>query len=237
MYTRCPECDSVHALSASLLAGAGGRVRCANCRRSFDARTALFDEWPEQSSKPATFNAHGQAPVVGSILAPPPTETLKDEPLTGRNTRLVWIAALTLLIPLTMANLAWVMRDDLARTESFGPLMERLGWAPANEGAGQADAIHLVSRDLHPHPQLAGLLVLSATFVSLAEEAIPYPDIELTLSDPGNVPLARRRFTPREYLPREISPSELLKPGVHVPILIEFGDPGRNATGFEIRFR
>jgi hypothetical protein len=49
--------------------------------------------------------------------------------------------------------------------------------------------------------------------------------------------VARRRFGVDEYLPGRGARGDLFRPGVHVPVLLEFSNPGDQAVGFEIRFR
>ena len=63
----------------------------------------------------------------------------------------------------------------------------------------------LVARDLHAHPTRPGVLVLSATFVNLADRAQPYPVVAVTLLDPDNAPLVARAFDPDEYLAGDAS--------------------------------
>ena len=75
-----------------------------------------------------------------------------------------------------------------------------------------------------------------ATFVNHAERAQSWPELELTLLDLGGKPVARRGFTVAEYLPGRGSDTDLLRPRVHVPVLLEFANPGEQAVGFEIQF-
>lgn len=242
MYTRCPQCQAVHPLSAATLAHASGRVRCANCNEVFSALTSLFDDRPRSGQAAPENNVSSIEPVLGSINLPPPSDLPEAEPYPRprvRRNRWIWGTALALLILVTLTNLAWTFRTGLIDHPGVRKALVRAGWLEAQPDTPYRDVskIHLVSRDMHQHPTLAGMLALSATFVSRAEQAQPYPAIELTLTDAGNNAVARRAFKPAEYLPGGIIPPAGLTPGVHVPVLLEFADPGSTVTGFSLEFR
>lgn len=148
-----------------------------------------------------------------------------------------WWVILPLLVALTLANLTWTFRGPLA-TQFPQVHLKRPGSAshPPAQPSLQARDIRLLSRDLYAHPDRVGILVLSATFVSKLPEAVPWPLLELELFDASNRPLALRRFQAAEYLGSPPGPGKLLEPGAHVPVSLEFVDPGDRATGFELHF-
>ncbi|MGA9572565.1 MAG: DUF3426 domain-containing protein, partial [Lysobacterales bacterium] len=96
--------------------------------------------------------------------------------------------------------------------------------------------IQLVSRDMHTHPTRSGILVLSLTFVNLAPRNQAFPELEVTLTDAANQPVAQRRLQPAEYLRPGADTRTGLAADVYLPVLLELGDPGDQAVGFEIRF-
>jgi len=173
---------------------------------------------------------------AGTDAAPSPslTDAASADADSGRA---AWITVFALLALITVFNLAWTFRQPLLENDAVQVVLTAVGLVeprPA-EPFHDTSMIHLVSRDLHDHPAREGLLVLSATFVNRADQPQAYPDIRLTLSDDANEPLASRTFTPADYLPGG-APSELLAPMVHVPVLLEFVDPGNRAVGFELKF-
>lgn len=243
MFTRCPECSSVHELNASLLAHASGAVRCGQCDCTFNALSYLFDHWPDSDSRPSR---PGAGP---GLLGPAPGETGLQQDAsetsattadTGRERpayRAAWMTGFVLLVVITVANLGWTFREPLLENPVIRDSLARMGAleeVPA-EPYRDPSVIHLVSRDMHSHPTREGLLVLSAVFVSRAEQSQAYPVITLTLTDAANQPLARRTFPPEDYLPGG-HPVLDLAPQVHVPILLEFVDPGERAVGFQLDF-
>jgi len=89
---------------------------------------------------------------------------------------------------------------------------------------------------MHTHPTHSGILVLSLTFVNLAQSNQAFPDLEVTLLDITNQPVARRRLQPDDYLRPGVDTETGLAADVYLPVLLELGDPGEQAVGFEIRF-
>lgn len=247
MFTRCPNCRTVHALNASLIAYAGGRARCGTCKQKMNALAHLFDDWPA-SDTPAPASDRQAAPPLLGVEDESAETVTKTEPLpagtvriekTGGLTRSTWVAMLAVLLLITTANLAWTFREPLLANPQFFSVLTRLGLVDPKAVTPYRDTrkLHLVSRDMHRHPARTGMLALSITFVNRAERAQPYPGIELILRDTANQPLARRVFSPAEYLPVSPAAAGDLAPNIHVPVLLEFADPGVTATGFEINFQ
>jgi len=238
MYTRCPECESTHVLNAASLAHSRGSVRCGHCGRKFDALETLFDEWPAVGATPPPAGARYRPPVLGNrqdLVVPfGPATVHYGSTRPGK----AWLLLAFVLTAVTLANLAWMYRTELtaqpeirAALRDFG--LEREALEPPFRDPTQ---LQVISRDLHSHPTRAGLLVLSATFVNRAERAQAWPELELTLLDPAGRTVAARRFSVDEYLPGKGEPPPLLGPEVHVPVLLEFVNPGELATGFTIAF-
>lgn len=156
-----------------------------------------------------------------------------------RGARAIWIIIFAVLLVFTAANLAWTFRESLPRDSVIRKILPGAGVqeTPLSGPFRDLQALHLVSRDMHRHPQRAGMLALSIVFVNRAREAQPYPSIEVTLTGAANQPLARRIFTPEEYMQGSTLSAEGLPPDVHVPVLLEFTDPDGGAVGYELNFR
>ena len=242
MFTRCPQCKTVHKLQSAQLSHAHGLVKCGQCGRSFSALNFLYDEWPAGAAYRPGKGARRGTPVLGGEQR---IDTRQDDPgheEPARNgrwmKRLAWPLATILLALLTAANVAWTFRDSLAENPVVSPWLERVGWLQ-QEPRGLLKAsqqLQLVSHDMHSHPTRAGILVLSMTIVNLAAHPQVYPVLEVTLLDEVNQPVARRRLQPADYLRVDADVDAGLAPEVYLPILLEFADPGMRAVGFEIRF-
>jgi len=262
MYTRCPQCKAVHLLKAGNLAQARGLVQCGPCGRTFSALSFLYDEWPEgepyrpESGPGTTLPVLEPAPVADDKAVQSPTEAepagaetgaepagpapeadpVEPKPADGR--RLAWVAATVLLALATVANAAWTFREPLLNNSRIGAWFSQPDEAQVDEHGLLKDPgqIQLVSRDMHTHPTRSGILVLSLTFVNLASRNQEYPELEVTLTDASNQPVARRRLQPAEYLRPGADIEAGLTADVYLPVLLELGDPGEQAVGFEIQF-
>ena len=149
-----------------------------------------------------------------------------------------WRLATVLLVLVTMANVLWTFRHPLLETSTIKTWKKQPGWSQ-NDGYGllkQPQQIQLVSRDIHTHPTRSGILVLSLTFVNLAQQAQVFPELEVTLLDATSQAIARRRLQPADYLRAGVDIEAGLASEVYLPVLLELGDPGKQAVGFEIRF-
>jgi predicted Zn finger-like uncharacterized protein len=242
MFTRCPQCKTVHRLQAAQLSHAHGLVKCGQCGRSFSALNFLFDEWPAGEAYRPEKGARQGTPILGGEQR---VDTRQDAAGTETGAinrrwtvRLAWALATFVLLLLTAANVGWTFRDSLAAHPDIGPWLERAGWLqhPPPGVLSAPQQLRLVSHDMHSHPTRAGILVLSMTIVNLAAESQVYPVLEVTLLDAVNQPVARRRLQPSDYLRPDADVGAGLAPEVYLPVLLEFADPGMRAVGFEIRF-
>jgi predicted Zn finger-like uncharacterized protein len=239
VYTRCPECLSAHVVNAELLAHSRGSVRCGRCNRKFDALEQLFDEWPTPEATPPPAGARYRPPVLGNkedLNAPFGPAYIRHR--GGSKRQGLWRVLLLVLAVVTVVNVAWVFRDWFGQLTVTRFVMSELG-SPAsgqNQAINEPEQIHLVSRDLHVHPTRPGVLVLSATFVNGSDHAQNWPSLDLTLLDINGKGIARRSFSVEDYMPGRGVTGDLLGPKVHVPVLLEFANPGDRAVGFDIRF-
>ena len=244
MFTRCPQCKTVHPITAASLSHSRGLVQCGLCGRSFSALSFLFDEWP-------AGQAHG--PAKGANVVPPvlvldaktaaankeeAAENKKHDEQVNKPGHMAWRLATALLILLTIANISWTFRGPLMENSRISTLVNQVDSSEIEqEGLLKAPKkIQLVSRDMHTHPTRSGILVLSLTFVNLAPDIQEYPDLEITLMDTASQPVARRRLLPRDYLRSGADISAGIATDVYLPVLLELGDPGEQAVGFEIQF-
>jgi len=244
MFTRCPHCKTVHPLTAALISHSRGLVQCGQCGRSFSALSAIFDHWPSGQAYGPAKGPNTSPPVIGSeakssgIGQNSAAASNEADDVLHKPGRLAWGLATALLVLLTIANVAWTFRGPLLENPRISTWMNQvLDLKPEPEGLLIDPArIQLVSRDMHTHPTRSGILVLSLTFVNLAQRSQEFPEMEITLLDSTNQPVARRRFQPMDYLRTGTDTKAGLAADVYLPVLLELGDPGAQAVGFEIQF-
>lgn len=244
MFTRCPQCKTVHALTAASISHARGLVQCGQCSRTFSALSFLFDEWPAgEAHRPAT-GPNTALPVLGpaskadaeSKKAPPDND--EPDPSKAKPGQQAWALATAALVILTIANIGWTFRQPLLDQPQINTWLKQAGWLQVEQQGllNEPHQIQLVSRDMHTHPTRSGILVLSLTFVNLAQRNQVFPELEITLMDAANQAVAQRRLQPEEYLRAGADTQTGLATDVYLPVLLELGDPGERAVGFEIQF-
>lgn len=242
MFTRCPQCKTVHPLSAAVISHARGLVQCGQCKRTFSALSFLFDEWPAGEAHRPAIGPDTAVPVlemVGKSIAKPASREDEPDPEVNRHWRLAWTLATVLLVFLTITNIVWTFHEPLLDSPRVQTWLKQAGWLQAEKPEGllkDPGQIQLVSRDMHTHPTRSGILVLSLTFVNLATRDQEFPVLEVTLMDAANQPVAQRRLQPSDYLRPGAHSQSGLAPDVFLPVLLELGDPGEQAVGFEIHF-
>lgn len=242
MYTRCPQCKTVHPLSAALVSSARGLVKCGQCHHVFNALNFLSDDWPSGRGYDPEPGANTVPPVLGPAKKPADNSNAALPSIdmlaaTGKR-RVVWGLAAVLLLVLTVVHSTWTFREPLMGIPVVNNWLKQSGWLQVEQDGLLKDPqqMQLVSRDMHTHPTRSGILVLSLTFVNLAQRSQVYPDLQLTLLDAANQSIARRRLAPADYLRPGAQIQSGLATEVYLPVLLEFGDPGEQAVGFEIQF-
>lgn len=244
MFTRCPQCKTVHPLAAAQLSQARGLVQCGPCGRTFSALSFLFDDWPSGEARRPATGPGTTLPILeqsggkDGTVAEVPAGAMEPDPSATGTSRLVWGVATALLVLVTMANVVWTFREPLLDNPRISAWIKLADGQQAEDQGLLKDPqqIQLVSRDMHTHPTRSGILVLSLTLVNLAPRSQVYPELEVTLTDAASQPVAQRRLQPAEYLRPGADTGAGLRADVYLPILLELGDPGEQAVGFEIRF-
>jgi predicted Zn finger-like uncharacterized protein len=201
----------------------------------------IEEAWFDPATPSATPRATAKHERIEPALA---DEPLYDEPLIaepaqrGRATaarRWPLTAGSAALALLLIVQLVHYNRDALATTDVAGgpikALYARLGhpvephWDLGAYDVKQWGA----ATDSAP-----GALRLRASVLNRAARAQPYPLLRVTLEDRFGAKVARREFTPAEYLPGHVAPQVLLAPGARADADLSLADPGSQAVGFEL---
>jgi predicted Zn finger-like uncharacterized protein len=244
MYTRCPQCKTVHPLTTLLISHSRGLVQCGQCSCTFNVLDFLFDDWPSGRAHGSVNNPDIAPPVLGATKEAAGSASIMsartDAPADTNQqpSRFTWRQAIVLLVLVTTVNAVWTFREPLLEIPLVSAGLEKVGWLTADQNGLLKDPqqIQLVSRDMHMHPTRTGVLVLSLTIINLAPRSQVFPDLEVTLLDADSEPVAQRRLQPADYLRPDTDIRAGLAADVYLPVLLELGDPGQQAVGFEIRF-
>jgi len=264
MYTQCPGCLSLYALSMEALIEGRGRACCGSCRTEFDVLASLSAHLPQPPDTMLTRHLPGDVPTLSHLAGKPkssqrdlftvvpvaesdPLESeqaapvfaakrIKRTPLRGSGR--LWRRANLLLALALMAQLAFATRHHWLASPQVRPYLdaacERLGCRLP--ARRDVTQIALVARDVRPHPSEAGALVISATMLNRANFGQPYPTLEITLSNLDEQRIAMRRLAPQDYLNDARALSRGLPPGATATIDLEVFDLGKQAVAFEFRF-
>ena len=228
MLIQCPQCrslidDSEHAAEPPV-----DHIRCPHCDTSFNRRYAVSAGDPQPPAKPPPRIQVPREALLAEAEAAVP----------GNRRSAAWGAANLLLIAVLLLQVSYIQREALARYAPLRPWLEVLcryaGCALPLQRA--PERIRILARDVSRHPAAAGALVVTVTFVNDAGFTQPYPDLELSFFDLGHRVLARRRFTPEQYLPAGIDAERGMPPGKPTMSTLEIVDPGKEAINFELAF-
>lgn len=251
MFTRCPACQAVYELHASVLAEAAGVVRCGNCGKTFNSLSELFEHHPDQSTE--SLRGGGMPPMLehpDMVQAELPVEHFEDvddepdetsavEPLSEFENvpadeswrRWLWPGISAALLALLVIQL-WVFWQTPG-----SPIAQWLGSAAQPDaGLDPNEAIQIVSRDMHAHPSLDDAVVISANLHNQADTAVPFPVMEVRFFDASQQVLGVRRLAPEEYLRDTDVIERGLPAGVVMPVLLEFVVGTSDPAGFQMRF-
>jgi|GEM_PF-617454 len=197
------------------------------------------------SSKEAVTASSSEAATAANAIETDPVDEVTDTELPAEESQAglprgwLWGLATLGLLLITVANVSWTYRDHWLKQPVVHQWLLDTGRVEAEKPKGAFKSpteIQLVSRDMHTHPTRTGILVLSVTFVNLAQQTQAFPVLRITLLDGGNQPIAQRRLQPEAYLRAGADLNTGLAPDVFLPVLLELADPGEQAVGFEIEF-
>lgn len=218
--TQCPECSTRFKVTEAQLDAHDGLVRCGRCHDVFNAREHLHDDEPSpQLSLPIEPEAIplelAPIPDASEAEEKPVTlaqqvqfyEELTDEvphaPPAPRRHVLSKLATLVLAATL-LAQAAYFFRVELAaRLPGIKPLLVQYCTLLDCTVAlpQKTELMVLESSELESDPRQGRIITLHALLHNRAPYAQAYPHLELTLTDLQDQPVARRLFSPADYLP------------------------------------
>ena len=97
-----------------------------------------------------------------------------------------------------------------------------------------ADLMSIAASDLEADPDHANVITLTATLRNHAPYAQAYPSLELTLNDTNDKPVARRTFTPVEYLPKGVDEKPGLAGGHELNIRVGLDTADLKPAGYRL---
>lgn len=149
-----------------------------------------------------------------------------------------WLLAIAVGVLTLLAQAVYFNIDSLARGQSRAALVQVCA-ALGCELPTQLDLDSIRSSKLmvRSHPDSANALVVDAIINNGASFSQPFPAVELLFTAIDGSTVARRVFTPREYLHGELSGSAIMPSRQPVYIAFELVDPGPEASNYQLLFR
>ena len=196
------------------------------------------------SAHPELIDEVDHTPKSGLYITPELHEKLNNlqQQLTTQETHarwrgVVWGGGLVVLCLLLVGQTVYFFRNQLA---AYYPESKPLLHALCNvvqckvELLANVELIKLESSELQSAPERTGGVNLSASLRNLAPYPQAYPSLDLTLTDSANQALARRHFTPAEYLPAKIKPETGMPSQDELPVKIMLELVGLEAVGYKL---
>ena len=148
-----------------------------------------------------------------------------------------WALGCVALAALVCLQVLLADRARLAADPQWRPRLQTLCAALRCELPAwrQPQAFRVLAREIRPHPQRPGVLLLTATFRNDAAYAQAWPRLEVNLGDLDGQSLGLRRFAPREYLGAEPTSSRI-EPGQAANASLAIVAPGKRALAFGLDF-
>ena len=148
-----------------------------------------------------------------------------------------WAIAAFLLLLILLAQAAYWFRVDLAaRLPVLKPVL--LGYCGILKCSvplpQHTDLIDIESSELQADPANESQITLNALLRNRASYAQAFPNLELTLNDPQDQPLARRLFTPADYLPPSESPVLGLLPNHELGLKLHLDTADLKPSGYRL---
>lgn len=217
--TLCPNCKTRFKIDETQLETHHGMVRCGHCMQTFDARPGYIPDQPNPQLELPMLDV--ELPILDSPVSPSAQTQPVHQPMTlaeqvvivedediseyqPENRAWPWAIAALVLALLLVAQSAYFFRVELAaRMPYLKPALA--GYCRLMKCTvplpRKTDLIGIESSELVADPKHENQIDLNALLRNRAPFAQAYPNLELTLSDSQDKPLARRVFRPMDYLP------------------------------------
>ncbi len=210
--TVCPHCDTRFKITKAQLEAHHGMVRCGHCLQAFDT---------SPNFTPDQLDLQLELPILEKLVTADEGKVVVLQPMTlaeqvtfvqdnrdsgfdAKRRSWPWAVAAFMLLLILVAQAGYFFRVDLAaQVPVLKPaLLESCRILKCSIPLPHhADLMSIESSGLEADPANENLITLNALLRNRAHYPQSFPDLELTLNDIQDQPLARRKFLPNDYLP------------------------------------
>lgn len=219
-----------------------GEGETAVTEAAADMETPPQEAPPEEPAASEQTNAEPQAEEPAALTLAEQVAIVQDEAEEeqeppAKPLRWPWAIGAFLLLLLLLAQATYFLRVDLAaRVPALKPVLE--GYCKLLKCSiplpRKADLMSIESSDLEADPAHENHITLNALLRNRATFTQAFPDIELSLTDTDDKPLARRSFTPRDYLPPQEKEQAGLQPNHEVIVKLYLNTSDLRPTGYRL---
>jgi len=252
--TQCPECGTRFKVSHAQLDTHLGMVRCGRCQATFNATKYLHDsELSPQLTLTLPREEMQQVPVESPVEPIPAThdkfdfshlataniETiLETSPSTvQKKVHWSWVVVPLLLFIVLLAQATYFFRVELV-AHLPGTKLALMSYCKLLNCniplPKKIEQLSIESSDLESDPKQASVIALNAILRNRAPYAQTYPNLELTLTNSMDKALARRIFTPAEYLKPSQNEKQGFPPNHEIGIKLHLDTADLNSTGYRL---
>jgi predicted Zn finger-like uncharacterized protein len=174
-------------------------------------------------------SAQNKQPTEEEIV--PSFLTQNDSSISSPMTLFLWLAGTIILLLILSAQYLHVNSVAFSQDPNIRPLLKILCSTthcplPLIKTPRK---IVTVSHDVHSNPKINNALTIQLTFKNKASYTQGYPTLEITFSNPLGKVVARRRFSPRDYLVEQNLYKQGLASNKSQTINLEIVDPDPSA--------
>ena len=241
-YALCPFCLSTLQVTAEQLALKSGVIRCGHCNEVFDANKNQLTLSADQTlpAKPIEKNNKPAYPTPEQFLEDnaPPTIATWETKKTKPTHKLPYGLFVFLFVLIFIAQFIFIESKSLTQNTQLQPIFKKLNssFNLSIPSYKNLDEIHIIQRQLAPHPKLNDLLYLQLTIKNSALAEQPFPTIKVVLTSSLGEPIAQGLFTKYDYLASNET-NDYFAPQALRQINLPFKKPEHIASGFEISFQ
>jgi hypothetical protein len=155
----------------------------------------------------------------------------------GRVLRMLMLAGSVVLLGILLAQSIYVFRDQIAVwfPQARPALAEACAFLDCQVGLpAHIDAVSIESSELQALPANGNAFALTLLLRNQSATAQTWPHIELALNDANENTIARRVFTPREYLPPGRDINAGFSPSSEQPLKLFFELAQLKASGYRV---
>jgi len=257
--TLCPHCGTRFKITEEQLEAHLGMVRCGKCHQAFDPHPnfapeetdpqlelPILDDADTPYAQHVTEfpgSAKTDSAAVNDMLTVLQTgqnaqnpEAYEVEFLSKPSSRIWAVAAFPLLL-LAIAQAVYLFRVELAaRFPDLKPGLIRYCQilkcsVPLPQ---KANLMSIESSELKDDPAHRNQIMLMSLLRNRAKYAQAFPNLELTLTDFQDLPLARRILKPEEYLPTSQNLSDGFPPNREIGITLHLDTTDLKPVGYRL---